>query len=809
MWIDLVHAFRVLSRQLALTLTIVVSLSIGLGANTAMFSVVRGVLLKALPYPESDRVADLGIGIYSQAPGAMFGWQFQRWRETTRVMQAMAGYNVKSMPMTGSGFSELVTVGEVTSDFFRVLGSAPYMGSTFREEHQRPGTYFAMLSYRLWQRRYHGDPELVGRTVALDGQPYIVVGIMPRLFSFPQNADCWIALTMTDEGVREVRHAGGTVSVQPARMRGIGRLVESATTDSVAQEGVRLLNRPGVPVTVHVTTLQNMLVGPVRPLLLILQGAALLLLLMVCANITSLLLARGEGRRHELALRLALGAGRLRLVRQALSESALLACAGALGSFALAHWLTTGFKELAPPQVPRLADVDIDAGVLAFGVAFSALTALVCGGLPAARALRSTADVASLRSGGTGPGARGGRAWGLRTLVIAQVAASLILLSGALVLVDAVWRLTRLETGFAAPPGLTARLSIPAASYAATAERLALFQELLDGLHAVPGIEVAAIANHLPFSGGDPRIRFFPQRMGAAETSGEASARWRIVDDRLFRGLGVRIVEGRALADSDVASSPPAVVINQALAGQYFGGHRAVGEYIRLEDNVPRQIIGIAADVKETSLWEQPLPTIYHPVSQLRLYDPFPLPILWMARPYLVITSPLSRPALTASLSRIVEGIDRNLIIDDVSTMQERVAGSIENTTFAAALLSLSGLLALFTAVAGLYGLLAFAVAQRTSEFGVRLALGASPGNLLRLVLHEGIVTMGVGVAGGVVGAWYMARAVRALAYGFAGPPLATLFAASALLITAGLLACWRPARRASRLDPIQALRTE
>ena len=809
MWFDLVHAFRVLARQPALTVTIVVSLSIGLGANTAMFSVVRGVLLKTLPYPDSDRVVDLGIGTYSAASGAMFGWQFQRWRSATRVMQAMAGYNIKSMPLTGSEFSELVTVGEVTSDFFRVLGSTPYLGATFREEHQRPGAHFTILSHRLWQRRYHGDPELIGSTVALDGQLYTVVGIMPRLFSFPQNADCWIALTMTDEGVREVRHPGGTVSVQPARMRGIGRLAEGATTDSVAQEGVRVLTRPAVPITVHVMTLQNMLVGPVRPLLLILQGAVLLLLLMVCANITSLLLARGEGRRHELALRLALGAGRWRLVRQALSESALLACAGALGSFALAQWLTTVFKGLAPPQVPRLADVDIDAGVLAFGIAFSALTALACGGLPAARALRSTTDVPSLRSGGTGPGARGGRAWGLRTLVIAQVAASLILLSGALVLVEAVWRLTRIETGFAAPHGLTARLNIPASSYAVTAQRLALFQRLLNELHTTAGIEVAAIANDLPFGGGDPRIRFFPHRMGETGTSGGASARWRIVDDHFFRALGVSIVEGRALADIDVASSPPVVVINKTLAEQYFAGHRAVGEYIRLEDNVRRQIIGIAADVKETSLWEQPLPTIYHPVSQLRLYDPFPLPILWMARPYLVITSPLPRAALTASLDRIVEGLNRNLIVDDVSTMQERVDGSIEDTTFAAALLSLSSLLALFTAVAGLYGLLAFAVAQRTSEFGVRLALGASPGSLLRLVLHDGIVTMSLGVAGGVVGAWYMARAVRALAFGFAGPQLATLMAASALLITAGLLACWRPARWASRVDPIQALRTE
>jgi predicted permease len=805
---DIRHAYRVLARQPALTVTVVLSLAVGLGANAAMFSIVRGVLLRALPYENPDRVVDVRIGTYAEAPGAMFGWQFVRWRAGTGLMRPMAGYNVKSLSLAGDGHAELVTGAEVTADFFTVLGVVPYLGSTFREEHQRPGTRAAILSWRVWERRYGNDPNIVGGTVVIEGEPYTVLGVMPAGFSFPENAECWTILTMTEDGMKVARQPGGSVSVQPARLRGIGRLTPDATIEAVQLEGRRLLARPAVPVTALVVRLQDMLVGPVRQLLLVLQGAVLLLLTMVCANVTSLLLARGESRRQELAIRLALGASRWRLVRQALTESGLLVVAGAALSVAIAAWLTAAFKTLAPPEVPRLNEVELDGVVLAFIVGLSGLIALGCGALPAWRALRGDAETSALRAVGSRAGAVG-RTPAMRALVIVQIAASLVLLTGALVLVGAVWRLTRVQVGFGAPDVVTYRLTIPASLYASTAQRLALMSRVMDEVRAVPGVSAAGVSNDLPFADGDPRIRFFPEGTASSQARDAASARWRIAVGDYFRLLGLRRVDGRPLDPSDGPSAPPVVVVNETLASEYFADGRAVGQYLRLEDNIRRQIVGVMADIKEASLWDRPLATIYYPAPQLRLYDPFPLPVMWMSRPYILAASAGAGRSVRTSVKEAVERIDRNLVVDDASTMDERVTRSISGMRFAASVTSVFGLLALCTAVAGLYGLLAYWVARRMSEFGIRLALGATPDDLIRLVLRDGMLTMSVGIGLGLVAAWQVAHLAKSIAYGVGEPQVLSLAAAAGVLGTAGLLACWRPARSAARAEPLRMLRMD
>lgn len=810
MWIDFLHALRVLARQRALTATVVLSLSVGLGANTATFSVLRGVLLKALPYVEPDRIVDLRVGTHSSTPDVMFGWHFQRWRGSTRLMQSMAGYNLRSMPLTGHAGAELISVAEVTADFFRVLGTSPSQGSGFRAEHQLPGTRVVVLSYRLWERRYGADPQVLGGIVSLDGEPYSVIGIMPRQFSFPSSTECWTALTMTEDGLRVERHAGGFFASRPARLRGIGRLAARATVDEVEREGLQLLTDQAVPVTVNVTTLQETLVGPVRSLLLMLQAGVLLLWAMVCANVTSLLAARGETRRHELATRASLGAGRWQLVRSALTESAVLACGGALSGLAIAHWLTLAFKTLAPSAVPRLDEIDLDAGVLLFSGALFAVTALVCGALPAWRALHSGTYALTLRADSRGAGANNGGGWTSQILVIAQVAASLILLTGALVLLDAVWRLIRVDPGFSGRDVLTARLTIPATAYASTAQRLSVLQQLLDQLRAAPGVDAVAIANDLPFAGVDPSILFSPVLTASSAHRAQASARWRIVSGDFFSSLGLRLVDGRGLDSKDTASALPVVVVNDALARRYFERGQAVGRTLLLENDVHRQIVGIVADAKETSVMDPSVPTIYHSVSQLALYGPrAALPLIWLERPYVLLTSRLSVASLANSLKQVVARIDRNLVVGDVQTMRRRLSDSMGSLTFAAALLSVLALIVVLTAIAGLYGLLSYWVARRTPELGVRLALGASPGHLLRIVLRDGLAMISLGIAVGLIVAWQMWRALPALAAGVSEPQPRSIIAASALLVLAGLVAAWGPARRAARVDPLEALRME
>jgi putative ABC transport system permease protein len=478
-----------------------------------------------------------------------------------------------------------------------------------------------------------------------------------------------------------------------------------------------------------------------------------------------------------------------------------------VSSVAIAYWLTTAFRALAPPEVPRLEEVEVDGVVLVFVVGLSALIALCCGVLPAWRALRDT-EAATLRSVQSRLGA-GGRLPALRLLVVLQIAASLVLLTGALMLVGAVWRLMGVPVGFAAPHVITSRLTIPASMYASTPQRLDLIARVIDDVGGVAGADGAAVSNDLPFADGDPRIRFFAEPTRPGTTREPASARWRIAGGDYFRLLGLRIIDGRLLDRSDSPSSPPVVVVNETLARESYPGQRAIGQHLTLEDNIRRQIVGVVADVKETSLWDRPIATIYYPLPQLISYDPFPLPVMWLSRPYLLVRSVRANHTVTTPVRATIERIDKSLVVDDTATMDERVRRSVAGTRFAATIIGLFGVLALCTAIAGLYGLLTYWVARRMSEFGVRLALGATPGDLVRLVMQDGMVTTAIGVGIGLVGAWETAHLARSIAYGVDEPRAVSLIAAAAMLGVAGLLACLRPARTAARTDPLQTLRME
>jgi putative ABC transport system permease protein len=799
-WQDFRFGLRVLGRQPGFSAVAMLALALGIGANTAIFSVVNGVLLRPLPFRDPGRIvtvwqrdAQTGNDRERVSPA-----NFLDYRERNRVFEGMAALRPYGLDYTGEGEPETWPAWLVTEGFFEVVGAGALHGRTFLPEEYRPdGANAVVLGHGLWRRKFGADPAVVGRSVVLDGRPHTIVGVMPPEFHFTQERELIAPVVF---GEQERARRGATYLGVIARLEP-GVSVEQAEADMgavaarLAEEYPQVNRRMGAAVL----PLDEHMVGHVRPALLVLLGAVGFVLLIACANVATLLLARGAARERELAVRAALGAGRARLARQLLTENLALALLGGLLGLLLAWWGVGFVRALNPGDLPRIEQVRLDGEVLGFALAASLLTALAFGLLPAARLSRP--DVGGVL-GGAGRRAPGlGRRSLGGALVATEIALALVLLAGAGLLVRSFARLTQVDPGFSAENVLTLQVHV----YDLNPEprqQAAYFERALERLRALPGVAAAGAGSAPPFIGeGGIEIDapFAIDRRPQPGPGEEPTAFHSVTTDGYFAALGIPLLRGRLFTAADHEEGAPVVLINETMARRYWPGEDPVGQTItvrRLGGAVSREIVGVVGDVRHTGLDSVPRAEIFlH-----HLQAPF-------GSMTFVVRAASDPLALLPAVKQEIWAVNKNQPFYSVRAMDELVSESLGGRRFSLVLLGSFAAVALSLAGVGVYGLVSFSTRQRTHEIGVRMALGARPGDVLRSVIGEGLLLALPGVVLGLAGAFVLTRFLEGMLFGVAPRDPATFVAISVLLLAVAVLASYLPARRATRIDPMQALR--
>ena len=798
-WQDVHYALRSLPRNPGFTLVALLILTLGIGANTAMFTVVNSVLIRPLPFPQPDRLVRVWTARAEGARGSFSLPDFQDWAERTTTLTDLGVYSTlpSDLILQNEGPAEEVETAHVSAGFFEALGVPAALGRTLLPEEEYGQNRVVVLSHDTWARRFGSDPAIVGRSLTLKNEGYEVVGIMPEGFGFPSpDIEMWAFLTVIPEesiplNLRVVRFLNAVGRLGP------GATVERATEDlgSVAaslstayadsNEG---LNRATVE------PLHSNMVGDVRTPLLVLLGAVGFILLIASANMANLLLARGTGRGPEMAVRTALGAPKSRLIRQVLTESVVLSGLGGAAGVALSFASLRGLATWSVGIIPRATEVGPDLRVLAFAVGLSVLTGLLFGVLPALAISRSEVAEA-LKVGGRGVGrARGGtQPW----LVGAEVAIAVVLLVGAGLLLRSLWLTQQVDPGFIAEDLLAVTLTISASTYSERPAYMGFYREALDRFGRLPGVVEAGSIRHFPMQGAGEQADWGVA--GEDRTISEAERYVQIiqVSPGLFRSLGIRLHQGRAITDADTGDAPPTVVINERLARLAFRGRPAVGRSLQMY-GAEIEVVGVVADVKHFGLREAAPPVAY--VSQELI------PRRGMTFVLRTAGNPL---AVVAGVRQVLAAMDAGQPVSEIATAERVLSDSVAEPRFFAALLGVFALLALVLASLGIYGVISYQVGQRTREIGIRIALGAGRGDALRLVLRGGMTPAVLGTVIGLGAALALTRVMGALLFEVGSADLPTyLSVAAALLLVAGV-ACVVPARRATRIDPVGALRAE
>jgi putative ABC transport system permease protein len=792
---DLRYALRTLGRNRVFTFIAVLTLALGIGANTAIFSVVHGVVLRPLGFHEPERLVQLFGG--STVRGTFSGPNFDDVRAEASSFEMLTAFYRRARTLTGAGDPERVPVAGVTEGFFALLGRPPVLGREFTAEEMQPGRHrVAVLAHGFWQERFGGDVGVLGEAVLLDGEPYEVVGVAPPGFAYPDGRALWVPLERDDmyaergavwlDVVGRLR-PGAALAAAEAELDGITARLAAAYPDVNAN--LQLLARP----------LHDVAVGDVRRPLLILLAAVAFVLLIACANVANLLLARSATRAGELGLRVALGAGRARLVRQFLTESLVLALAGGAAGLLLAALGTRLLVALGPAWLPRLDQVGVDGTVAAFTLGVSLLAGVLFGLAPALQVAR--ADLrALLAEHGRG---LGGRGRGRSGLVVAQTALAVVLLVGAGLMLRSFARLVQVDAGFRAEQALAFPLALPEASYPGDPETRAFFAGFLERLEALPGVERAAAVLVGPMSGGAITISFGvagrePLPPGQIQTLHVRSA-----TPDYFGTAGIPVLRGRGLAATDDAGAPPVAVLNAAAVRTFFPDEDPLGRRIEMgwtrdEGSVSGEVVGVVGDVRHFGLASDPVPEIYFPHAQL--------PLRGMTVVLRATGDPLALvPAVRAQLA----AMDPALAPGAFATLEQTVRGSAAQPRFYLLLLGLFATVAVVLATIGIYGVTSFVVARRTREIGIRMALGADAAAVLRQVVGGSLALATAGIAAGLAGAAVVTRLLEGLLYGVGATDPWT-YAAVALIFTAvAALAALVPARRAARVDPTTALRAE
>jgi predicted permease len=795
---DVRYGWRMLWRRPGFTACAVLVLALGVGSNTAIFSVVNAVLLRPLPYPGAEHIVSFdGVnpskGITQSNMSAP---DFADWKAQADAFESLALFTGGSATLGGDE-PERVAASGVTSDFFGVLGVAPARGRAFTWEDNQPGRPgVAVISDGLWRRRFGGDPSIVGRRIELSGSQIEVVGVMPAGFGYPNNSELWAALQIDVAQQPRFNRAyqvagrlrdGATLEEARAQMRTITERLAAAHPSSNAGWGVEL-NR-----------LHDKLVAPVRTMLLVLLGAVGLVLVIACANVANLLLARAASRRREVAVRVAVGASRGRIVRQLLTESVLLALAGGAAGLLLSVWLTDLLVALAPSNTPRIVEAGLDARVFAFALVTTCLAGVGFGLAPALHATKTDLNE-TLKEGGRGQ--TDARSLLRSALVVAEVGLSLVLLVGAGLLLKSFVRLTNVSPGFEPAGVLTMRLGLPGARYPEPRKKAEFYENLLGRVRALPGVEAAGATISLPLGGSNYSVGRGFVREGQSERPEEGTnAAYFVVTPDYFRAARVPVVRGRAFDERDTEDSAKVIVVNETLARLHFAGEEPVGQRIRMhaDEKFGREIVGVVGDVKARTLDAATGPQVYVPHRQDAGWGSMSLAVRTAGDPL----------ALTPAVREEVRALDRGLPVYDVKTLDDVVAASFADRRLLSTLIAAFGAAALLLASVGLYGVISYTVGRRTHEFGVRMALGAEPRDVLRLVLRQGLALALAGVAAGVLASLAAARLMSSLLYEVSASDPFIFVLVPVLLVAVALLACYLPARRATRVDPMEALRYE
>jgi predicted permease len=800
---DFRYGIRMLARNSGFAAVAVLTLALGIGANTAIFSVVNTVLLKPLPYAQPGRLVavELTNSHGALVTGSLSFPNFFDLRARNHVFEHFVTVDGANLTLTGYGVPVQLDVGRVTWDMFPALGIQPALGRGFLPSEEKPGTHVVVLSHKLWQSQFGGDPSIVGRSITLNQLPYTVVGVAPSGFSFPvdlPNLQLWT--TIADESEMFDMRGARTLT-------GLGRLkpgvsIEQARADLNVIAAALAKQYPDYNTNYSQASVRpelDTLVGGSRPPLLILLGAVGLVLLIACANIANLLLARTANRTHEMAIRAAMGAGRLRVIRQLLTESLLLAILGGAAGVLLAEYTLRAALPLGGQSVPRLAETRIDAWALAFSFLLALLTSILFGLVPALQAAK--ADLTgSLKEPGRGGTQGHDRIRG--ALVIAQVTLGLVLVSGAGLLMATFLRLERSDLGFRPDHLLSFWFSLPGSQYN-TAQQVAFYDQLLERVRALPGVQSAAGVWPLPLGGDSATVAFNIEERPAAQPN-RPHARMAFATPGYFSTAGIPLLRGRFFTERDDARAPRVLIVNKAFADKYFPGEDVLGKRITSGAGAPgrppspEEIVGVVGSAKLFVLDAKPEPMYYFPYKQLP----------WQP-PVVVLRTALPPQTLGSTIRAQVAALDPAVPVFQVSTMDELLATQLTAERFHTLLLACFAGVALLLAMVGLYGVMAYSVTRRTREFGVRIALGASRSLVLSMVLKQAVVLLAAGLALGLAASLAANRLLSSLLFGVSTLDPAVLGLSALLVALTGLLAAYLPARRATKVDPMVALRYE
>ena len=801
---DVRFGARMLAKHKGFTAVAVLTLALGIGANTAIFSVVNAVLLKPLPYDNSHELVQIW-GTQPQLDTApMSPANFLDWREQNRVFERVAAYTGQNLNLSGVADPERIRATRVSADLFELLRVRPELGRAFlAEEDQYGGQRVVILSHGLWQRRFGANPEILGRSLTLNDQSYVVVGVMPPDFSFPRTTtEMWtpIAFSPGERGTRNTNYISVLARLKP------GVTIEQARSEmeALARRQQEQYQEANTGIGVKLISYKEQVVGNTRPILLLLLGAVGFVLLIACANVANLLLARAAGRRKEMAVRSALGAGRRRVVRQLLTESVLLALVGGGLGLLLALWGINLLVALQPANIPRLAELRVDRGVLMFASALSLLTGVAFGLAPALRATKLDLNDA-LKEGGKGADAGGGRQRLRSILIVSEIALSLVLLIGAGLMIKSFWRLNQVEPGFNAENTLTMVVSLPTTRYAEPGRQVAFFRQAVERVGNLPGVDAAGVTTNIPLFGGNS-TGFNVEGDPPYAPGQRPLVEYRSVSPGYFRAMGIPLLRGRTFNEQDGGDAPGVVIINETLARRHFPGEDPLGKRLGFSGPTDwREIVGVVRDTRNYGLDEEVKPEAYMPYTQSA-----PGYLAGSISGMILVARTASDPqGMSAAIKREVQGLDGNLPVYNIKTMEQHLAESTAQRRFNMLLLSAFAGVAVLLAVFGLYGVMSYMVSQRTREIGLRMALGAQARDILGMAVRQGVVLILIGIGVGLAGALALTRVMSGLLYGVDATDPATFAAIVLLLAFASLIACYIPARRATRVDPLIALKYE
>jgi putative ABC transport system permease protein len=802
LWQDVRCGSRMLRKNAGFAMVAVLTLALGIGANTAIFSVIHAVLLSPLPYDHPDRITlvresnpSKGFEQFSVSPP-----NYMDWKNAAGAFEQMASMSRGQFSYTGGAEPERLVGARVAASFFSVLGAQPELGRTFLPEDDVVGKAgVVVLSHGLWTQHFGSDPQVIGKSLTLDGESYRVIGVMQNGFQFPRGVQLWLPSEF-DERSLSPRARGAHYLTVIARLKP-GASIEQAQAEmaSISKRLEQLYPNTNTGWTSKVVALNEATVRNIRPTLLVLFGAVGFLLLIACANVANLLLARATARQREIAIRFSLGANRLRIARQLLTESILLSGIACALGLLLAEWAMRALRALPPSTLPRAESIGLDLPVLGFAAAVAVLTALLFGFVPALQITRG-APSETLKEGGRTASA--GRHGVRSALVVLETTLALVLLVGSGLLFKSFLRLQTVDPGFQSRNILTANISLPKSKYSTDAQTIQFFDQLLERMQAVPDVKEAAVASGNPMDGSNLSFVFATKELQALAPADQPSAGYYVVSPNYFHTLGISLLVGRYFTQGDFAGSPRVAIVSQAVAQRFFHDRSPIGQTIKIGvgagDPPWREIVGVVGDVKDDGLGEAATMTVYEPCTQQ----------VWSSMSLFLRSD--SDPSHLASILRSqVMSIDKDQPVAEIATGEQLMSQAVAQPQLRTLLLSLFAGLALVLASLGIYGVMSNMVAQRTHEIGVRMALGAGQRSVLRLVLSNGMRLTLLGIALGTAGAFALTRLMKSFLFQVTPTDPATFLEVALFLFAVALLASYIPARRATRVDPVVALRYE